>query len=692
MNRGYPGQPGRLLLGVAAATILALGAQGEDLGPYRTGFVLSQQGRMLEAAESWTLTAERLQATAQSTDEGQIAGIGFVLSTIAYERADDARAYSLWARAVEAFLNSHTRWPEHRETLVDHRAEIESRLRGLSADSDLGAIDGATLFFLQLDDALGLTSYSGPKPGLAEPRATPEAAAAGTENREYFARPLSVIERESQGGGAVDPAENPDLAKSVSARRLAPADAAGNGGGSSTEERVRPPQRAIVPAPNPASAPPDEVPAAPAPSAGADSTPGNLESPEGLEPLKELEPVEGLEPEPLESGHPGSGHPGPNALSPEDRALASDAWAYLERNRQPTGLVNSVEGYPYVTMWEVASTLAALHAAPRLSLVEVDEAIGWLESLLHTLATLPLYRDEVPNREYDTRDASIASPGRPGLAGGSGWSSLDLGRLLIWLRITELAEPSLAEQVRAIVDSWDLERLYRGGELNSTWFDGGQEEIHQEGRLGYEQYAAAGLALWGLPVPRARDYEETETGFVDGVEILQDRRDLPFLTSDPFVLGMIELGGVDQRFRELTSSLFEAQRRRWQREDKITAAGEDALNRAPWFVYNNLLYQGRAWLAVSQEGAVLEDLFGWSAKNALGWWALGLDPEYGSVLRQEVESLRDPGQGIWAGKLDSGGINRSLNVNTHAVILEILLYVHRGGEPLLKTEPPSTDD
>ncbi|MCG8459380.1 MAG: DUF3131 domain-containing protein, partial [Holophagales bacterium] len=208
------------------------------------------------------------------------------------------------------------------------------------------------------------------------------------------------------------------------------------------------------------------------------------------------------------------------------------------------------------------------------------------------------------------------------------------------------------------------------------------------GRLGYEQYAAVGPALWGFPVPRARDYAETETGFVDGIEIRQDRRNLPFLTSDPFVLGMIELGGIDPRFRELTQNVFEAQRRRWQREGTITAAGEDALDRFPWFAYNNFLYQGRTWLAVSHRGAVLEDLFGWSAKNALGWWALGLDPEYGPVLRQEVESLRHPGHGIWAGKLDSGGINRSLNVNTHGVILEILLYIHRGGEPFLEAEPP----
>ncbi|MCG8462499.1 MAG: hypothetical protein MI919_39950, partial [Holophagales bacterium] len=240
MNPGLFRRLALLLLAAAAAAALVPSVRGEDLGPYRTGFVLSQQGRMLEAAESWALTAERLQLTAGSVEEGRVAAVGFVLSTIAYERADDARAYALWARAVEAFLNSRTRWPEHREALEARRGEIEALLRGLSADSDLGAIDGATLFFLKLDDALGLTSYSGPRPGLAEPRSTPEAASPETEGREYFARPLSVIERESRDGGA-DPAADPDLARSISIRRLAPSDVAGEGGGSPAAGQVPPP-------------------------------------------------------------------------------------------------------------------------------------------------------------------------------------------------------------------------------------------------------------------------------------------------------------------------------------------------------------------------------------------------------------------------------------------------------------------
>ncbi len=377
---------------------------------------------------------------------------------------------------------------------------------------------------------------------------------------------------------------------------------------------------------------------------------------------------------------------GTSILSTEDLMLARDAWQYLLRNRQPSGLVNSVEGYPYTTLWDVGSTFAAIHGARGIGILDEDTALSWLEDLLRTLQVIPLYQGELPNREYRTDDATIATTGRRRFAAGSGWSALDLGRLLIWFRIVVTEYPSLKELVRLTVDLWNFGRLTQDSQMNGIRFDGRQEYLRQEGRLGYEQYCAAGFALWGMDLTSARDYDRVASREMDGLAVTFDTRNLPFLTSDPFVLGLIELGGVDENFEALASTLFEVQRRRWQVEEKITAAGEDAIDRFPWFTYNNVLYEGHTWHSVSHRGKARPDLFGWSSKNAMGWWAIDFDSAYGRVLRSEVEALRRPNFGVYAGQLDNGSVNRSLNINTNAVILEALLYVHRGRRPFLQIQ------
>ena len=372
-------------------------------------------------------------------------------------------------------------------------------------------------------------------------------------------------------------------------------------------------------------------------------------------------------------------------LSRADRELAAAAWAYMERNRRANGLVDSVQGYPYLTLWDLGSTLAAIHAAGVLELVPATEAGAWLRMLLETLADLPLYRDELPNREYDARTATMASSGGNKQVEGSGWSALDIGRVLVWLRIVHREHPSLRTLVERVVASWDLRRLRTKDALHGVFFSGVNERLRQEGRLGYEQYAAAGLALWGPPMVDSANYDDIAIGVVDGIEVLYDRRNLPFLTSDPFVLGAIELDGIDDGFRAITDTLFAVQEQRWARTGRITAAGEDALDRPPWFVYNNILYQGKPWHAVSHRGTAVPALFGWSAKGALGWWALHPRSDYGRVLRDAVQELARADRGVRAGRLDTGAVNGSLNINTNAVVLEIMLFVARDGRPFLSS-------
>ena len=625
-----------------------------------------------EMAESWART--------ETPKGARVAGWSYALATAALVEANSLRAYETWPLAISWLADAGARWR-------DEQARFRTWLT-MPEETDLGRLAR------EIDETLGLAAFDGPPQGLGDPWWGPEPSvpALSVPAPSVPALPVSA-----------PPALTPSVPDTSTPDLPGP------------DTSIATPRKAgQEPAPEPAST--NEAAAEPA-SRGSDlGADAHEESahevglqptaldllPQGRVETHSLDVLDIPPPPPSAASEPDAsratealpepwGHAPPRSgLTEEDRVLIRTAWAYFARNRQPTDLVNSVDGYPYTTLWDVASTIAAIHAAHELGVLPSTEATNWLESLLQALREMPLYRDELPNREYDTRDGSIANTGSVKLAGGTGWSALDLGRLLIWLRIVADAYPSLEPSVSELVASWRFERLSQDGQLNGVRFTGKQELLRQEGRLGYEQYAARGFALWGYEVERAVDYDRIQVGLVDGVEVPYDERNLAFLTSDPFVLAAIELGGGDQAFQILAETIFAVQLARWQREGTITAAGEDALDQRPWFLYNNILFEGEAWHAVSHRGVAHRDLFGWSAKGALGWWALNLEPTYGQALRESVQKLARAGRGVYAGMLDSGTINRSLNVNTNAVILEIMLYIARGGRPMIELDPAAS--
>lgn len=619
-------------------------------------------------SEHWNLAAERWIAEAERwTSQGDAAGFrmtgwSYALATAALVEANSLQAYQTWPLAISWLADGELRWRDEQD-----------RFRGwlaLPEDEPLGALAR------RVEDALGVSEFLGPPQGLGDPWWGPEPDSTVTASSEQS---VSAVARPPVADGSrVALAQEPDVPAGEAAETSLPEDPARPTG----EVVVARNEAALELEPTePDLLPQGRVESQPLEVLAVDLQPPDLPEPEPAGSLLAVVSPSVEAPQAIQTISPPR-----TALNEADRVLVEAAWAYFERNRRSTFLVDSVAGYPYATLWDVASTMAAVHAANELGLIPAAEATDWLGRLLDSLLGMPLYRDELPNREYDTRDVSIATTGKTKLAGGSGWSALDLGRMLIWLRVIHDVYPSLQSQVATLVASWDFRRLTRDGYLSGALFTGKQELIRQEGRLGYEQYAAEGLALWGHSLPDASDYDRIELGLVDGVEVPYDERNLAFLTSDPFVLGAIELGGINEAFRAVTETIFAVQRARWQRDGTITAAGEDALDRYPWFIYSNVLFEGKAWRAVSHRGREQEGLFGWSAKGALGWWALNQDPGYGTVLREQVQKLIRPGRGVWAGMLDDGSVNRSLNVNTNAVILEIMLFLVRDGRAMVDSE------
>jgi hypothetical protein len=395
-------------------------------------------------------------------------------------------------------------------------------------------------------------------------------------------------------------------------------------------------------------------------------------------------------------------------LSPEDLEDARIAWLYFERNYQPrTGFVSSVEGYPATSLWDLGSSLLATIAAEELGLLDAEVFDNRVSALLRTLSVQRLFQGQLPNKVYDAATGVMTDYQRLPSERGIGWSALDLGRFVSALLVLAQLHPEHRPAISAVLRHWRLCELASGGELRGAVIDPeGHVQLVQEGRLGYEQYAARALARLGLDLDHARRYDRfavEET--ILGVRVRRDARDprtygaQDVLATEPWVLGTIELG-LDDGSAPLVRSLFDVQKRRWETTGIVTAATEDHVDRPPWFVYGAVWANGAAWRTITPEGEDVARLSMLSTKAAFALAELYPDDPYARVLRDAIAGARDPERGWYAGVYERGGIvNRALTANTNGVILESLLWKSRGtllgperdpagGEPLVTVSCP----
>ena len=388
---------------------------------------------------------------------------------------------------------------------------------------------------------------------------------------------------------------------------------------------------------------------------------------------------------------------GSTAGSPEDEKLFVDAariaWTYVDQQYQPaTGLINSVAGYTYATMWDIAGGLGALYCANRLGLLDDAEYHRRMRRALLTLQGVRLYDRAAFNKNYSTRTGRPA--GRDDRDSktddrGYGWSALDIGRFLIWLKIIAVNDPAYATDIQAIVARLDFPRMVESGYLwGATLNRRGQTRRYTEGRLPYEQYAAVGFGLWGHPAEKAARLEENGIPIaVMDVPLLADRRGHEHLTSEPLVLMGLEIGwspGIDDFARRV----LRVQEERHRRTGQVTIVSEDAIPRAPhYFYYYTINYHGNQFAITTQTPDLILNSPRWiSAKAAYGWHAL-VPSDYTRLAARSVARAAAPARGWSSGVYEqSGEPTGSHNINTAAVILEAALY-HRTGAPLLPPAP-----
>lgn len=388
-------------------------------------------------------------------------------------------------------------------------------------------------------------------------------------------------------------------------------------------------------------------------------------------------------------------HPGRNGLlTAEEMKLARIAWKYFENNYQEsTGLVNAVNNYPSTTMWDTASYLGGMTAAYELGLICKSEFDKRLTTIIDTFNRLDFFRGEVPNKVYNTQTSQKVDYGNN--PGEIGYSALDLGRLLIWLKIIKGMYPEYADGIDNFVLKWKFCNLLdRCGTMYGALLDGDKKTVYvQEGRLGYEEYAAKGFQLWGFNTRRASLYEPYDFIPIYDVLVPYDTRDPRELTAhnyvvcESYILDGIELNWdvagdndsddmhhTEPLQAEYAQRIFTVQERRHEATGILTARTEHQLDGPPYFVYDTIYSDGFPWITITESGESVPQFAAVALKGAFGLWVLWDNP-YADLLYTSVSGLYDPERGFYEGQYEGthGKIN-TFTANNNGIILETLLY------------------
>lgn len=374
--------------------------------------------------------------------------------------------------------------------------------------------------------------------------------------------------------------------------------------------------------------------------------------------------------------------------SAEDLAHAAVAWRYFENNTNPeTGLANSVNNYPSTTMWETGSYLVAVLSAERLGLIDRNEAEGRLSAVLTSLQSLRLFEGMLPNKAYHARTLELVNYQNQPVDLGLGWSALDIARMVGALGLVSRNHPALAAEVETLVAAWSLDQMVEDGELIGMNIAGDTLRRDQEGRVGYEQYAAKAMMLFGFDTWRA--YEVADNLMIQEVEgqpIPVDTRlhrnvTPAFVVSEPYLFDGLEFG-FDARSLRFASAIYRAQEARWARTGILTAVSESHIDEPPYFTYSSVWGGGAPWAVMTFSGDRLDSRRTVATKAAFAWDAL-FGTDYTATLVAEIAELADPERGWPEGFYEGGEVNGSVTANTNALVLAALSFKATG--PLMRS-------
>lgn len=393
--------------------------------------------------------------------------------------------------------------------------------------------------------------------------------------------------------------------------------------------------------------------------------------------------------------HPGRTGP----LNEREMEMAKTAWKYFENNYQSsTGLVNSVDNYPSTTLWDIGSYIAALVSAKELDLINNRMFDERLSKLLGTMNKIEFFNNELPNKSYNTKTLEKTLYNND--PGDNGYSAIDIARYLLWLKIVKERYPKYANEIDLHVLKFNFSKMIndKGALFGSSLSPSGKIQYHQEGRLGYEEYAAKCLALWGFNTTAASKLEPYSFKKIYDIDIPVDDRDLRkygahnAIVTETFMLDGIEFNwdlpdDKDSDYithtdtimkQEFADRIYKVQETRFFQDGILTARSEHQLDTAPYFVYDAIYSDGYRWNTLDTRGQFVPHFAAVSSKAAILMWALYETP-YTDFLFYTVRRLQNPQRGIYEGIYEQS--NKPIytyTTNNNGIILEALLYKTQG--------------
>jgi len=415
---------------------------------------------------------------------------------------------------------------------------------------------------------------------------------------------------------------------------------------------------------------------------------------------------------PAEAAQPASAsqHPGRNGpLTERERKMAEAAWQYfVHATQEKTGLANAVGIYPSTTLWDTASYLSALVSAYELGIIDKREFDQRTLRVIGAIRDFDLFRGELPNKVYNTQTgAKVDYANKPGEIG---YSALDVGRILVWFYILKQRYPYLANSVDQTVLRWNFcHAVDAQGRLYGSAVDkDGKTQYHQEGRLGYEEYAAKGFGLWGFDTRRASQAMPYAFIDINGVQVPYDSRDprvyhtQNYVLTESYLLDGIELNWdlpdddysdpqlhTDGWRAEFAQRIYLVQERRFEQTGMLTARTEHQVDGDPYFVYDTIFSDGYAWNTLSPRDEFAPDRAAVAVKGALAMWTLWATP-YTDKLFEAVADLYTPDGGFYEGLYENGkGFIPLQTANNNGILLAALLYKVQG--PILRRGNPDPE-
>lgn len=369
---------------------------------------------------------------------------------------------------------------------------------------------------------------------------------------------------------------------------------------------------------------------------------------------------------------------------------AAAAWQYFDAwNKKFDTLVpatgwrngKSLEAYPFLTMWDVASLIMAHVSAHRIGLIgdaRFDSAMAKIVTFLAG-ATFRFKTSRLPAAEVPI-----------GRVRGQrkGFDATDTGRLLIALKaLDNYTDQGLG--VSKLVASWNLHAAVADGELYNI----SKGRLDSSQANSYAHYAALGYRLWGVEVRPVYREMHALADMDATLRFLDEVRARGRVATEPNVTELIETGESEPS-RVIGDMLLAAQIDRYDLTGIPTCVSEGPVDDRPWFIYQAYQIKENGtgeWPVDGPPGGkkyltakAVEEMRAISTKGCFLWMA-ARPGVYSSMLYNLArESAKIDGLGFASGILERTmkRTNHS-DINTNGIILEALAFMLTGRKPLL---------